>query len=235
MLSRSIIELEKQGLQRSGDHIQISGKSSVLPFTLRQPIFKGQHYFLFAEKYAEILRELFDSETEDETLKAFNDYHEKIVNKNSYYLRELFDACAVTYYDKYGLKRFMEFVQLMGLAHANLRLSQHYVFRNSVLKYVRDKYNLLDVISNSFMPQQVIESLKAHINPNGDKKITKHVEVLDEDNDNELDESGVNERCLAAFIRYYDGLQLSDFDLGEDLDLTMFSKKVINLIGSEKE
>ncbi|NBC03770.1 MAG: DUF262 domain-containing protein [Bacteroidetes bacterium] len=232
MLSRSIIERKKDGLQRSGDHIQISGKSSVLPFTLRQPIFKGHHYFLFAEKYAEILRELFDKDAEDETIQTFNDYHKKIINVNSYYLRELFDACAVTFYDKYGTDRLLEFAELLGLAHANLRLSQHYVFRNSALKYMRE-YNLLDIISNSFIPQQVIVSLKEHIRPNTDERITTHVNVLDEDNDQELDETGVNERCLAAFIRYYDGLDLSDFRLGENLNLTWFCGKVIQLIETE--
>ncbi|PAU95376.1 hypothetical protein CK503_04055 [Aliifodinibius salipaludis] len=227
MLSEKLVESREGGLQRAGSNIKVSEKSSLLPFTLRQPIHSGLHYFLFAEKYAELLYELFREDTEDQEIKNFRDYFDAIVEENSYYLKELFLVCSVTYYDKYGSDRLFEFAELLGLAHGIKRLEQYYIFRQSALKYIRE-YNLVDVITHSFRPVEVLESLKQHVLSDREQRLTRHVDLTDEDYDGVLDKSGVNERCFNGFHRYYDiWWDKMTGDDGDDLDLTKFAKKVI--------
>ncbi|HEX6981315.1 MAG TPA: DUF262 domain-containing protein [Balneolaceae bacterium] len=227
MLSDKLIESKENGLQRVGGRIKVSEKSSLLPFTLRQPIYRGLHYFLFAEKYAELLYELFRGETEDQEIKRFRRYVEVIVKENGYYLMELFLVCSLTYYDKYGSKKLSEFAELVGLAHGIKRLEQYYIFRQSALKYIRE-YNLIDVITYSFRPIEVIESLKNHILPNQKERLTRHVDLTDKDNDGILDNAGVREQCFNAFHKYYNihWNNLTD-EAGDKLDLKKFADKVI--------
>jgi len=228
MLSERLVESKDGGLRRAGGHIRVSEKSSLLPFTLRQPIHSGLHYFLFGEKYAELMYELFREETEDDTIEKFRNYFVKIVEENSYYLKELFMVCVVTYYDKYGTDWLYDFAELLGLAHGIKRMEQYYIFRQSALKYMRE-YNLVDVISHSFRPEEVIMSLKDHIIGEGKERTTSQVDLTDEDLDLVLDKSGVNERCYNAFQEYYD-LDWRDL-LGEnreELNLTEFARTIIN-------
>jgi|GEM_PF-391818 len=230
MLSEYLIESKHEGLRRSGSHIKLTEKSSHLPFTLRQPIYSGLHYFLFAEKYAELIFELFHEETLNKVFIDFRNYVDTIVDENSYYLKELFLVCVVVYYEKFGTAKLLKFVEYLGLAHGVKRLEQYYIFRQSILKYVRE-YNLIDVITYSFRPEEVIDSLKNHIIPDKKERITSHVDLTDEDSDGVLDKSGVNERCCNAFQKYYD-LNLNDLtgQNKRELDLTEFSKVVIGSI-----
>lgn len=226
MLSDKLIESKEDGLRRTGGHIRVSEKSSLLPFTLRQPIHSGLHYFLFAEKYAELMHELFDEGTDDPKIQKFQNYVESIIENNSYYLKELFLVCSVTYYDTYGTDRLYEFAELLGLAHGIKRMEQYYIFRQSALKYMRE-YNLVDVISHSFRPEEVLQSLKKYILKD-EVRTTSQVDLTDEDDDLVLDKSGVNERCYNAFQQYYD----LDFNKlkgqNDELDLIKFAQAIIN-------
>lgn len=226
MLSDKLIESKDGGLRRAGGHIKVSEKSSLLPFTLRQPIHSGLHYFLFAEKYAELMHELFNEDSEDEKIQRFQDYVDNIVENNSYYLKELFMVCSVTYYDTYGTDGLFEFAELLGLAHGIKRMEQYYIFRQSALKYMRD-YNLVDVISHSFRPEEVTQSLKNHILKE-EEKTTSQVDLTDEDLDLELDKSGVNERCYNAFQKYYDLDWRKLLGENNELDLIKFAEEVIH-------
>ncbi|NBC05357.1 MAG: DUF262 domain-containing protein [Bacteroidetes bacterium] len=228
MLSEYLVETKEEGLKRSGGQIRVTDKSSNLPFILRQPIHSGLHYFLFAEKYAELIYELYKEETNDPEIEKFQKYVESIVDENSYYLKELFLVCTVTYYDKYGTNKLFEFAELLGLAHGIKRLEQHYIFRQSAFKYMRE-YNLIDIISHSFLPEEVIASLKNHILPNRKERLTSHVDLTDEDYDGVLDKSGVNERCFNAFHRYYDvWWDEMTGSSDEQLDLTQFAEEILN-------
>lgn len=240
MLSDRLVESKGDGLQRKGSNIKVSEKSSLLPFTLRQPIHKGLHYFLFAEKYAELLYELFPrntGDTEDQEIKKFKDYFDSVVDANSYYLKELFMVCSVAYFDKYGSEKLFKFAELLGLAHGKLRMEQYYIFRQSALKYMRE-YNLIDIISHSFRPEEVIASLRNHIRGNGEEQKTTLVDLTDENNDGILDKGGVNERCYNAFQNYYKvtAKELNQMsEEGDALNLTSFASHIIHNMKSNRD
>ncbi len=237
MLSSYMIESEEDGLQRLGASIMVSGKSSLLPFSLRQPVHKGVHYFLFAEKYAKQINEIFrDEPCEDQHIRKLREYYEEVVKNNSYYLQELFVVNIATYYDKYGSDKLSMFVELLGLLHGNYRLSQHYIFRQSILKFMRD-YNLLDVISHSFRPEEVFASLSNEIINDESDMITQHVKLLerektknpDQFEPTDIDGDGVNERFLKAFMKYYNKIQWGRLrsPVKNSLNLKLLNEKII--------
>lgn len=147
-------------------NIKFQGDSFDFPFSLRQPISEGLNFFLYAEKYADLAIFLFEAkEHTDEELQLVLNLYQQVYRKISVYLQEMFILAIAMYYDKFGSNKISVFANCLDMALGSMRLSKKYIFNQAPLKFLRDdeyRGNLLDVIDQSYRPQEVIDFLKTN-------------------------------------------------------------------------
>ena len=178
--------------------VQMSASAAGLPFSLRQPIHEGIGFFLYAQKYAAMLDELFHSPEVDEEVKQFRRFYRAVVEVNSHYLRELFNLALLMYVDRFGHHSFLEFAQRTELVLGGLRLAKQYIFKEAPIKYLRDAdHNLLDVISGAFRPEEVMAFLKRELAQSEGYEPARIADVRKSGN------KGVQGRYLQAVCAYY--------------------------------
>ncbi len=143
--------------------IALNPQAADLPFAIRQPIHRGIGFFLYADKYAALLRWLTLEKTEDAELLRFRDVFEKLVRANSLYLQECFLLAALVYADQFGTDRLWEFSLWLEHALGAVRIEKQQVQKETAQKFFRDDpvKNLLDVIVGAFLPREVIRHLQA--------------------------------------------------------------------------
>lgn len=153
--------------------LEISNTSAYLPFTLRQPINKGLGFFLFAEKYADLVKMIFiKKDIADKEITAVRKFYNEVLQNISLYLKELYLLAIVMYYDKFGSKRLLEFTLHLDHVLGAIRLEKHYIFKEAPIKFLKETdNNILDVIGQSFRPDEVIQFL------NELKKVSPELEV----------------------------------------------------------
>jgi hypothetical protein len=143
--------------------IALKPQTADLPFAIRQPIHRGIGFFLYADKYAALLRWLTPEKTEDAELLRFRAVFEKLLRANSLYLQECFLLAALVYADQFGADRLWEFSLWLEHALGALRMQKQQVRQETAQKFFRDDpvKNLLDVIVGAFLPSEVIRHLQA--------------------------------------------------------------------------
>ncbi len=152
-----------------------------LPFSIRQPIFRGHNFFKFTQKYHNIHLHLFSetSATEVSVEKARKYYYEIYTEKMSIYLRHYMQLCMVMYYDTFGDAKIDEAVKYFDYLIGSIRVEKYYVKKEAVKNSLIDNSNnLLDVIANAYIPQEVFEFITAQSRA---KSIYEN-ENLDKDN-----------------------------------------------------
>lgn len=151
-----------QGYTIQPANIESSNNSAHLPFTLRQPINDGLGFFLFSEKYADLVRWLLmDKDVKDCEINAFRNFYNQVWSNISLYLKELFVLSTVMYYDKFGSTKLLEFSLWLDHVLGAIRIEKQYIFKEAPLKFLKESdNNLLDVISQAFRPEEVIQFLK---------------------------------------------------------------------------
>jgi Protein of unknown function DUF262 len=143
--------------------ISLSPHAADLPFAIRQPIHRGLGFFLYADKYAAMLRRLMRDATTDRDVLRFRDVYRRLVRKNSLFLAEIFLLAVLFYADQFGSERLWEFSLWLEHALGGVRVEKQQVRQESAQKFFRDApvMNLLDVIAGAFRPDQVIDHLKS--------------------------------------------------------------------------
>lgn len=143
--------------------ITLNPQTAELPFAIRQPIHRGLGFFLYADKYAALLRWLTLEQTENAELLRFRGVFEKLVQANSLYLQECFLLAALVYADQFGADRLWEFSLWLEHSLGALRMEKQQVQKETAQKFFRDDpvKNLLDVIVGAFLPNEVIAHLQA--------------------------------------------------------------------------
>ncbi|SHM54739.1 DUF262 domain-containing protein [Flavobacterium xanthum] len=151
-----------QGYTIQPANIESSNNSAHLPFTLRQPISDGLGFFLFAEKYADLVRLLLvDKDLKDNEIKAFRVFYNQVWSNVSLYLKELYVLSTVMYYDKFGSEKLLEYCLWLDHVLGAIRIEKQYIFKEAPLKFLKESdNNLLDVISQAFRTEEVILFLK---------------------------------------------------------------------------
>ena len=140
---------------------QLGSQSAYLPFSLRQPISRGVGFFLYAEKYAEILNLLVHKPSRDIEIQAMQQFYNQVVKTLSHYLQSLFRLCLLVYFDRLGSQGLLRFTLWLDHRIGEIRLSQSDIRRETPIKFLRDsKRNLLDVIANAYECDDVIDFLK---------------------------------------------------------------------------
>lgn len=172
-------------------------KSNIdLPFTLRQPIDKGMGFFLFTKKYAETLDYIFiqdEKDIQDKNILEFRKFYDKVYVHLSIYLKELFVISILIYYDKFKSNKLLEFALWLDFHIGAIRLDKAYIFEQAPMKFLKENpMNLFDLISYSFISDEVINYLKSNA-----KNITAYKKETIEPN------KGVQGRYKASLLEYF--------------------------------
>lgn len=174
---------------------QYQHKPKDLPFSLRQPISKGLEFFLFVEKYAQIVD--FLNKDSNEILE-YRGFYKDVINNSSFsvYLREFFTLCVVCYYDKFEHYKLFEFGLWLEYILGAIRLQQSMIVEKTIPKVVRDMpYNIIDIILGAYTPNEIIDYLKSiEINETYEKY------KLDED---ENKQTSIRDRYIKSIIKYF--------------------------------
>jgi hypothetical protein len=129
-----------------------------LPFTIRQPLYKGLNFFQFTQKYYAIHQLLFyKNDIQDNNIQIVRKFYNVVYDSNmSEYLRHYIQLCLVMYYDTFGSLEIDKAVQYFDYFIGSIRINKYYVrqeaIKNSLL--LSDN-NLLDVIAHSYLPEEV--------------------------------------------------------------------------------
>lgn len=143
------------------NRILLSPKAKDLPFAIRQPIHKGIGFFLYADKYASLLCNLVIEPTDSFEVKQFREVYEKLMMANSTFLREIFLLASVMFADQFNDEKLWEFSLWLDHALGAIRLEKEQVRYEAAQNFFKhNTLNLLDVISNGYRPEQVIDYLK---------------------------------------------------------------------------
>ena len=156
------IEVNNDGM----DFISREKPTSIIefPFAIRQPIYKGQNFFDFTEKYHSIF-DLFFNQTVIKT-KAIEDsinfYHSIYTNDMSEYLRYYLQMCLVAYYDNFGEEKLVDAIQYFDYFIGSLRLEKYYVRTEAMKNSLKGaEQNLIDIIINAYLPNEVFSFIKS--------------------------------------------------------------------------
>lgn len=143
--------------------ISLSPKAESLPFAIRQPIQKGIGFFLYADKYAALLRWLMVEDAESAEIMRFREVYEKLLMSNSVFLRETFLLASLMYADQFDDERLWEFSLWLEHALGEIRLEKEQVRYEAAQNFFKNgSRNLLDVIASGFRPEEVIAHLKTY-------------------------------------------------------------------------
>lgn len=119
-----------------------------LPFSLRQPISKGLEFFLFVEKYAQIVEYL---NKDNSQILEYRDFYKGVINPDntnspfSVYLKEFFMLCVVCYYDKFEHNKLFEFSLWLEYLLGAVRIKQSMIVERTIPKTIRElPYNILN-------------------------------------------------------------------------------------------
>lgn len=147
-----------------------SAEPTRLPFTLRQPLSEGAGFFLYAERYGALLREL---EAKPKTANGDADewdrfrhfYHSVVRGALSGYLCQPFLLATLLYVDRFDDCRLLEFALWLDHAIGTERVRKRAIHEASVRGVLGGHShsrwpNLLDLIAHSAIPDTVIRTLR---------------------------------------------------------------------------
>lgn len=144
------------------NRISLSPKAKDLPFTIRQPIHKGIGFFLYADKYAALLRYLMVESNDSDEIIRFRKIYTELMMSNSLFLREIFLLASLMYIDQFGEAKLWAFSLWLEYALGAIRMEKQQVRYESAQNFFKKgTLNLLDVIASSYRPEQVIDHLKS--------------------------------------------------------------------------
>jgi hypothetical protein len=143
------------------NRISLSPKAEDLPFAIRQPIQKGIGFFLYADKYAALLRRVAVEQTDSIELRRFREVYAELMIANSLYLREVFLLASLMYVDQFNDEKLWEFALWLEHALGAIRIEKQQVRYEAAQNFFKHSpLNLLDVIAGAFRPEQVIGHLR---------------------------------------------------------------------------
>ncbi|MCC5816121.1 MAG: DUF262 domain-containing protein [Leptospira sp.] len=194
---------ENDGIMLDTSPIALKSHAINYPFALRQPIEKGIGFFLYSEKYAEMYNFLFGVENDKNTeLAKFRNFYEYVYVQSgmSEYLKSLYRLCVVMYYDKFESKNIYKFAKYLDYYIGVYRVELSSIYDKTAIRILRDnKQNLLDIISQAFIPEQVFDFIMENTN---DDVFREETIQLEKEN-GKLNYS-VQSNYKRALLKYYD-------------------------------
>ncbi|MFB9864304.1 DUF262 domain-containing protein [Rufibacter immobilis] len=138
------------------------------PFSVRQPLYKGHNFFRFTQKYHAIHKLLFSNSVySSSSLAEMKGYYDFVYTDNmSQYLRHYMQVCLVMYFDAFGEKQINTAIQYFDYLIGSIRIQKYYVKKEAVKNSLMSgSSNLLDVIANSYLPQEIFEFIAEQQTP----------------------------------------------------------------------
>ncbi|HEX8329025.1 MAG TPA: DUF262 domain-containing protein [Hymenobacter sp.] len=134
---------------------------SLRAFSVRQPLFRGSHFFEYARTYAQTFALLFGAGEPSAALAPMRAFWTAVYAADlSAYLREFMQLCLLLYYDGFGSVQLAQAAQCFDYWVGGIRLSRQQVRRESVTRALRDwPHNLLDLIAQAYTPQQLFDAV----------------------------------------------------------------------------
>ncbi|WP_298723051.1 DUF262 domain-containing protein [uncultured Oceanisphaera sp.] len=187
---------ESDNYQLELNPVRIGSHAARLPFSLRQPIHQGVGFFLYTQKYAALIDELWHQPTNCFEVKTLRCFYQRVVLSNAGYLRELFDLALLMYVDQFGEERMVEFALAFELVLCGIRLEKRSVYDSTPRKYLREAdHNLLDIIAGAYRPEEVLVVLQGQ-----QKWLINSSRLLESITRGQ----GVRGRYLSAWVNYLD-------------------------------
>lgn len=134
-----------------------------LPFSMRQPLHKGYHFFAFTSKYYAIHQLLFGDKSAESAKNAelvkSRGFYDIVYSKSmSPFLCAYMQLCLILYYDVFKDKEISRAIQYFDYFIGSIRLEKYYVRKESVKNSLLEaQNNLLDVITQAYLPQEIFE------------------------------------------------------------------------------
>lgn len=148
------------GINVSQPNNEINDEAKELPFSLRQPIYRGLNFFKYTAKYSAIYDLLFISTNcEEIEVKEMKEFYNFVYNHDmSIYIRHFMQLCLVVYYDSFGKQNINEAALCFDYLFGAIRMEKQQVKREAVPKCLKEtKNNLLDVIANAYLSKEVFD------------------------------------------------------------------------------
>lgn len=159
---------ENDGILLDTSPIALKSHAINYPFALRQPIEKGIGFFLYSERYAAMYHFLFHTEhSQNSELFKFKDFYKAVYSLSgmSEYLKSLYRLCTVLYFDKFESKEIDKFAKYLDYYIGVYRVELSSIYDKTAIRILRDKkQNLLDIISQAFIPEQVFDFIMENTN-----------------------------------------------------------------------
>jgi hypothetical protein len=159
---------ENDGILLDTSPIALKSHAINYPFALRQPIEKGIGFFLYSERYAAMYHFLFHTEhPQNSELFKFKDFYKAVYIHSgmSEYLKSLYRLCLVLYFDKFESKEIDRFAKYLDYYIGVYRVELSSIYDKTAIRILRDKkQNLLDIISQAFIPEQVFDFIMENTN-----------------------------------------------------------------------
>jgi len=152
-----LIEVQKELTNR---------KEADYPFSLRQPLYKGLNFFRYSDRYIAIYNLLFllknDSSIELIELRKFYD---TVYNVDmSIYLRHFMQLCLIAYFDVFGDNQILKAAYSFDYLIGSIRLSKFQIKKEAITICSKESpNNVLDIISNSYLPEEIIGFICSNI------------------------------------------------------------------------
>lgn len=193
---------ENDGILLDTSPIALKSHAINYPFALRQPIEKGIGFFLYSERYAAMYHFLFHTEhSQNSELFKFEDFYRAVYSHSgmSEYLKSLYRLCMVLYYDKFESKEIDKFAKYLDYYIGVYRVELSSIYDKTAIRILRDKkQNLLDIISQAFIPEQVFDFIMENTN---DKVFRDENIPLEKDNGQPI--YAVRSNYKRALLKYY--------------------------------
>lgn len=159
---------ENEGIFLDTSPIALKSDAINFPFALRQPIETGTGFFLYAERYAAMFTFLFHTENvRNSELSRFKEFYKAVYISSgmSGYLQELYRLCAVMYYDKFESVQIDKFAKHLDYYIGVYRIELSSIYAKTATRILKEKnQNLLDIISQAFIPDQVFQFMIENTN-----------------------------------------------------------------------
>ncbi|RAJ06870.1 uncharacterized protein DUF262 [Chitinophaga skermanii] len=134
------------------------------PMEIRQPIYKGVHFFQYTQRYHTIHKLLFSTpknKIQDKSIINTITYFENVYNADmSIYLKHFMELCLVMYCDSFGSTHLDRAIEFFDYFIGGLRLEKSVRIEAVRKSLTVPKVNLLDVIAHAYLPNEVFEFIK---------------------------------------------------------------------------
>jgi hypothetical protein len=140
--------------------LQNGHDAAALPFTLRQPLFKGLNFFKYSEKYVAIHELLFHNDNiSNIDILNFRAFYNSVYNNDmSGYLKHLMQLCMVAYYDIFGNEMILDAALCFDYLIGSVRIQKQQVKKEAVaICLKKNQNNLLDVIVQAYIPSEIFD------------------------------------------------------------------------------